>query len=435
MKIGIIGGGFTGLVLAYKLASFGIKIKLFEQNDQLGGLATYFNYGDFYWDKFYHVILPTDKYLLEFISDLNLENRLKWTRTYTGYYQNDKMYSLSSNIDFIKFSPLNVIQKARLAYTIYYGSKIENWQKLEKVSVSQWLIKMGGEELFRVFWKPLLLAKLGENYRKVSAVFIWSYIKRLFEARDKSARREHMGYVEGGYKNIIQSIEGELLRCDCEIVKSSIVQHIGKGDEGGIEILSSNCSDTFDKVICTTPHKVVRHIVDNKLLNQGTEKSEVEYLCAICLTLVTNEPITKYYVLNLADETLDVTGVIGMSTIVSLEETSGKYLTYFPKYLPSDDPLFAKSDDDIIKIIMPSVEKLFPNLKNGIIENIFVNKATQVQPLQVLNYSSIIQGVNTSDPNLFVLNSSQFLNDTLNNNTVVKHVNHFLESEFNEFMS
>ena len=51
-------------------------------------------------------------------------------------------------------------------------------------------------------WKPLLLAKLGENYRRVSAVFIWTYVRRLFSARDAAAQKESLGYVTGGYRTV-----------------------------------------------------------------------------------------------------------------------------------------------------------------------------------------------------------------------------------------
>ena len=120
---------------------------------------------------------------------------------------NRRFYSISSTKEFLFFPPLNLINKIRLAYTIYYGSKINDWQKLEQVTIKDWLVKMGGIQNYEKFWKPLLLAKLGENYHKVSAVFIWTYIKRLFEARQNSNQQEQMGYVKGGYKAVFERLE------------------------------------------------------------------------------------------------------------------------------------------------------------------------------------------------------------------------------------
>ena len=66
--------------------------------------------------------------------------------------------------------------------------------------MEDWLLKLGGKSTYEKLWKPLLLSKLGENYKRISAVFIWAYIKRLFSARDSSLNKEQLGYVSGGYK-------------------------------------------------------------------------------------------------------------------------------------------------------------------------------------------------------------------------------------------
>ncbi|MGS0525480.1 hypothetical protein ACU8V7_10065 [Zobellia nedashkovskayae] len=99
-----------------------------------------------------------------------------------------------------------------LAFTIFYGSKIKDWKKLEKITVKDWLIKMGGRPTYEKFWSPLLLAKLGENHEKVSAVFIWTYIKRLFQARSSAAQKEHMGYIQGGYKTFFYTLQKKIKR-------------------------------------------------------------------------------------------------------------------------------------------------------------------------------------------------------------------------------
>ncbi|MGB5418810.1 hypothetical protein, partial [Algibacter sp.] len=47
--------------------------------------------------------------------------------------------------------------------------------------------------------------------------------------------------------------------------------------------------------------------------------------------------------------------------------------------------------------------------------------------LQVLNYSNIVPEIKTKHPDFFVLNTSQFVSDSVNNNFVVTHVNSFME--------
>ena len=71
-RVAILGGGITGLTSAFYLLREGADVTVFESRPQLGGLATYFNFGKFSWDKFYHCILTSDQPLLQLIDDLGL---------------------------------------------------------------------------------------------------------------------------------------------------------------------------------------------------------------------------------------------------------------------------------------------------------------------------------------------------------------------------
>ena len=60
------------------------------------------------------------------------------------------------------------------------------------------------------------------------------------------------------------------------------------------------------------------------------------------------------------------------------------------------------------------------------IEGVHINRAVKVQPLQVLNYSQLVPRVTTTHEDFLVLNTSQFVNCTLNNNEVVRAVDEFI---------
>jgi hypothetical protein len=61
---------------------------------------------------------------------------------------------------------------------------------------------------------------------------------------------------------------------------------------------------------------------------------------------------------------------------------------------------------------------------------VHINRAVKVQPLQVLNYSQLVPQVRTRHQDFFVLNTSQFVNNTLNNNEVIRSVDEFLERNY-----
>jgi protoporphyrinogen oxidase len=430
MNIAIIGGGMMGLTLAYRLSQQGHQVSVFESNPQLGGLTTHHDYGAFIWDRFYHVILPSDTHLINLLKEIGLEDQLQWRKTLTGFYVNQQLYSISNTLEFLKFPPLSLIGKIRLAFTLLYGSRIKNWQKLEQITVEDWLLQISGKETYEKLWKPLLLAKLGESYKRVSAVFIWSYIKRLFSARDSSLKKEQLGHVKGGYKTVFDRLSELIKSSGGKVSIGTTVKHITSHHKDGISIKYNSQEEHFDKVFFTGPVNILQQVASKDLISIESGQDLVEYLGVICMVLVTRKPLIPYYVVNIADQRVPFTGLIGMSNLVSLNETAGFHLTYLPKYVTSEDPLLQKSDEEIKKLFLAGLRSMFPDVEDSEIFTLYINRATKVQPLQVLNYSHLISKTTTKNSNFFVLNSSQFIDNTLNNNTVVKYVSNFMEHKF-----
>jgi protoporphyrinogen oxidase len=431
MRVGVVGGGLMGLALAQRLTARGNEVTVFERDEQLGGLTTHHDFGGFTWDKFYHVILPTDAQLIGFVKDLGLGDKLRWRTTKTGFYVDEKTHPLNDALDFLKFPLLSLWSKMRLAATILYCSRIKDWQRLEHVTVEEWLIRVSGRATYDKLWKPLLLAKLGENYRRVSAVFIWSYLTRMASARDSSAKKEQLGHVSGGYKTVFDRLEQVIAAAGGAIKRGITVEKI-RAAAGGIAVQTDRGTFNFDKVVFTSPVNVLRQTAERELVDVAGGQ-DVEYLGVICGVLVTRKPLMPYYVLNLADDRIPFTGVIGMSNVVATEETAGRHITYIPRYVLSTDPELKAPEAEIRESFLGGIRRLFPGFDHADIESLHVNRAVKVQPLQVLGYSKLVPQTTTRNPNFFVLNSAQFVNTTLNNNSVISAVNDFVARYEREF--
>jgi protoporphyrinogen oxidase len=427
MRIGIIGGGLMGMALAHRLTVLGHEVTVFERDPQIGGLATHHDYGGFYWDRFYHVVLPTDRHLIAYIKEIGLGDQLEWRRTLTGFYVNDRMYSISNSLEFLRFPLLTLHAKLRLAWTMYYAARIDDWRRLERISVTDWLTRVSGRQAYEKLWQPLLLAKLGRNYERVSAVFIWSYIKRLFSARDGSAGKEQLGHVRGGYRSIFEHIQQRIEGGGGRVVRGADVAAVEPSAGGKLSVRVGGEPQHFDKVVCTSPVSVLRRLVNQSLLRVERE-GDVEYLGVLCVVVVSNAPILPFYVVNIADERVPFTAIIGMSNVVAPKNTAGRYLTYLPKYLLSTDPGLERDADAVRSEFLAGLQRILPKIDLTTIESVHVNRARRVQPLQVLRYSQLVPKIDTAHPHLFVLNTAQFVDATLNNNEVIRAVNRFCDS-------
>ena len=185
-------------------------------------------------------------------------------------------------------------------------------------------------------------------------------------------------------------------------------------------------TESFDKVIFTAPINVLEKVTSSELCKVTKKDQPIEYMGVICLILTTRKPITPFYILNIGDKNIPFTGVIGISTLVDLKQTAGEHLTYFPKYIPADHSYWSKSDQELKELFLDGVSKLYPDFDSADIISMHLHRAFKVQPLQVLNYSEIIPETQSNHPDFYILNTSQFVNDSVNNNSVVSHVNEFV---------
>ena len=474
-NIAIVGSGFLGLTLALRLAERGDYVTLFESANEIGGLASAWEIGDVTWDKHYHVTLASDANTRKIVEEIGLGDEFNWVETKTGFYTDGELISMSDTMEFLKFPPLGLVSKLRLGATIFFASRVKNWKSLEKVSVESWLTKLSGKKTFEKIWKPLLKAKLGEAYKDVSAAFIWSTIQRMYAARNSGLKKEMFGYVRGGYARVLERFGAVLIEKGVEIRLNSKVNKIEKLANGNLQVHTASTrrrkdkkgrlypqkakystikpgvavaagfsggflsepalpayrrtqgeSNTFDKVILTCPSNVAAKMSPqlSKIEQQNLEN--IRYQGIVCASVLMKCSLSKYYVTNITDEA-PFTGVIEMSALVDKKEFGRNALIYLPKYVAPDDELFDKSDEDIERIFLDGLEKMYTHFRRKDVLAFKVSRVKQVFPLPVLNYSSDLPPQATSIDGLFVVNSTHIVNGTLNVNETVLLAENFIE--------
>jgi len=423
-SLAIVGGGITGIAAALELAKSGkFLITLFEKNENLGGLSSYFQWREMIWDRFYHVILSTDTEMLEFISELDLQDELFWRDTKSGFYGEGKLVSLSSLLDFLKFPFMSPWQKFRMGLGILYCSSIKDPSKLDKIYIRQWLTKVFGRRVYEKIWEPLLRSKLGGAKERTSAAFIWATINRLYGARSSGTKQEKMGHVKGGYYTILKSAEEKLIELGVKVLTNSPVLKLESQNnpyDQQINLTTKNETLKFDRALLTVDCPTVLTMINCKNHHPyWNQIKSVEYLGVICVLLVLSRKLSPYYVINLLDRDLPFTGIIEATNVAFPEDLAEKHLVYLPKYLSSDDPLSSIEDDEIIENFIEKLKKVYPNLKDEEILHKRLFRETCVQPLQGLNFSERTFEIPTPMKGVYFVNTSMIFNSTVNNNAAI----------------
>ncbi len=412
------------MTLALRLQSPRCEVTILEAAPEIGGLAGSHSVGGYTWDRYYHVILQSDRHLHALLQELGLSEALRWGTTRTGFYTDGRLHSMSNSVEFLRFPALSLLDKARLAATIVYASRIRDWRPLERIPVADWLRRLSGKRTFERIWLPLLKSKLGENYRITSASFIWATIARMYAARRSGLKREMFGYPEGGYARILSRFRDQLeargVRLRCGHPVASVYDH-GHGVDVGI---TGGETLTFDQVVMTVSCPRIQDICPQLSEAERDRLGQVVYQGIACASIVLRRPLAEFYITNITEPWVPFTAVIETTALVDRRHFGGNALVYLPRYLTQGDPFWTLPSDAIRERFLGALERMYPGFSRGDVVAFEVSRVRDMVALTTLDYSARARPqVATSLPNVHIVNSAQIVNGTLNVNETVAVAN------------
>jgi protoporphyrinogen oxidase len=416
-RVLVVGGGILGMSLARDLVAQGHDLTVFDSGNAPGGLASPETIGGYEWDRFYHVILQSDRHLMALLDELGLADSMRWGRTRTGFYAEGRLHSLSSTLDFVRFPLLGVIGKARLAATILRAARMNDLEYLESVPASEWLSRWSGRAVFERLWLPLLRSKLGEHWRDASAAFIWAIIRRMYGARQSGRKTEMFGYVDGGYRRILEALVASMARQRIQIRSGADVKEVRRTPWGVALELASGERCEADAVVLTVPCGRIARICPELSDGERERLRRVIYLGVACGTMLLRKPLADYYVTNITDPGLPFTGVIEMTALVDRGRFGGNSLVYLPRYLAREDPAWDQSDAEFREGFVAGLRQMYPRFEAADLVDFRLSRAKEVLAVSTLRYSrECLPPIATSIPGVFIANSAQIAAGTLNVN-------------------
>lgn len=380
-SVGIVGGGILGLTAAYRLARAGVQVALYEQSADLGGLVGAFDFEGHRVDRFYHVILPTDDRVIGLATELGLGERFRFRPTKVGFYDDGRLFSMSSLGEFLRFPLLSPPDRLRLAAFVVRCQLTSSHDRLDGIALEQWLLRLCGRRMVERLWRPLLDSKFDGRFSDLPATYLWARTRRMSKTRD-SAGREVMGWLEGGYETLISALESRILQLGGEIHTGKPVDAI-LGGHGGVSGLAvDGRARSFDLVLCTLAPPQARRLFSTELGGR-LPADECRYLGVACLLLRTRRSVSPYYTLNITDRRVPLTTVVETTHVVDPGHAGGS-LVYAARYLDPAHEDFDRRPEDLEIEYLGHVRTIFPTLEDDDILAAVVQRARMVEPVHIL---------------------------------------------------
>jgi len=320
MKIGILGGGLSGLVAGHVLAK-DHEVVLFEKMPFLGGCLSSYHIDNYWIERFYHHCFSGDKQLFSLLRDLGLWDRLLWHKGSTGYYSNNSLYPLTTPMEILRWPELSLPEKAKLALLTLRAKKTD-LAPLDDISAETYIVEHLGPRIYSAFFEPLLKSKFGKNRSNVSAAWL---ISRIAIRSDRGVAGEHLGYLDGGFHQIIDALERSILEKGGTLHLQTPVTSLTKKN-GGLAIND----ETVDKVISTMPLSELGRLT-------GLPFPEIPYQGAACMTLGIERDVTNgIYWTNMKDE-CPYGAVVSHTNFIPVERY-GENIVYLASYFSGTVP-------------------------------------------------------------------------------------------------
>lgn len=314
MDICIIGGGLCGLSAAYRLAEHA-HIDLLEAKPALGGCLGSIPCHNTWIEQFYHHCFSGDAHLLALIEELGLGNRLEWLSGSTGYMVGGRIFPLTTPMEILKYPHLTLLDKVRLAWLTLRSRTIDTGP-LDDITAKEFILSTCGDHAYASFFAPLLRSKFGILADQVSAAWL---ISRIAIRSDRGSGGERLGYLSGGFRELISALEMRLETEGCAIHTSTPARTLER--EGGVWHVNGK---PYNAVIATISPAAITGL-------GGPAMAEIPYQGAACMTLaLACDPADGIYWLNLADSA--PYGAVVTHTNFAPFDRYGSHIVYLASY-------------------------------------------------------------------------------------------------------
>ncbi len=418
-RVGIVGGGVLGTVLALRLQQAGARVTLLERGPSLGGLAGAFDFNGHRIDRFYHVIVPSDERMLSLVDELDLREHLSFSPVGVGFFADGKMHPFNGLADFAKFPPLSPLGRARLAWFVAQCQLRKDYGALENVSLERWLRRHCGAKVYERIWRPLLDSRFDSEHGELPATYMWARTNRMRSARTSQGSGETMGCLRGGHERLIEAAGARARELGTDVRVDAGVEGLVWEDGRVAGVMVDGAAERFDLTIATLQPPALKRLIPGEVGDVLLEAYPRRYLGVVCLILKLRRSLTPYYSVNICDPT-PMTTVVETSHVVGTEHTDGLRLAYLPKYCEASSETFRADDRTIYERFTGMLRKLVPDFTDADVVEWTVQRAPLVEPVHARGHQPRTAPIWPGVEGLGLASASQVYPRLLNGDSVVR---------------
>jgi protoporphyrinogen oxidase len=357
VSVGVIGGGLLGLTAAYRLASDGVPVTVYEESERVGGLAGTTPLDGIDIDRYYHALTLTDDRVIALASELGLGESIRWRPLGVGFYHDARLASMSTPLELLRFPGLSPAERARLVAFVARCRLISDRSALDDEPIEAWTRRTGGDALWERLWRPLLDSKFDGRFHDLPATYLWSRMRRTAGTRDRSGR-EVMGWIRGGHQALADALRAAIEARGGAVLTHRRVRSVVSAQGRVQGVLVDEGLHAHDWVVSTLLRPQLEGLLSPDVLTLLPE-DPCRYLGVVCVVARVRDSVSPYYALNITDRSVPLTSVVETTHVVDPDHVGGRLL-YVPRYVLPDSPELDRPSKELTDEYLGHVRRMFP---------------------------------------------------------------------------
>jgi protoporphyrinogen oxidase len=326
-----------------------------------------------------------------------------WKQTRTAFYYHGKRYAFGAPWDLLFFSPVPWMQRLRFGFHILRSRYRKHWRWLDRIPAQPWLIENIGEQAYDVIWHPLLRIKFGDDYSQISAAWVWHRIWRVAKSRRHLWERESFGSLRAGSQTIIDGLLSWLKQQPgfnlCLGAPAAAIEW-QDGRTCGVRLEDGSLLEA-DAVISTMALSQLERLLPG-LETSGPEAAafmanlhSIRYIGVVCMVLQLKQPFSSHFWTNINDPHISFNGVIEQTNLNDDLCRHGLHILYIPFYLPTSQPRFSASKEELLAEYLPMLKQVNPAFDASWIEESHVFRTPYAQAVCTTGFADQVPPLTT----------------------------------------
>jgi oxygen-dependent protoporphyrinogen oxidase len=266
MRVAVIGGGAAGLAAAWRLASAGVSVTLFERAAQVGGRARSEQLDDCIVDTGAQLFGSGFSALRRLARDVQADSLLVRSPGRDALYRKDRIHAITygSVSSMVKSSALPTTLKLKLGaryvpFLLRHSKQLDandpvsaGADALDTTSVGVWGERELGHDFLELLAYPLLGAYYGSLPEQTSVA--------LYHSLAKAGLDVSVYAVRGGTGALMDSVANAARASGADLVMNADVSVLTAGDV--VRVKNGNQTSEFDAAIVAVPAPHVSGVVE-----------------------------------------------------------------------------------------------------------------------------------------------------------------------------